>query len=68
MAGGGAHGGSGCGGVDEANKHACELAWVLRRLSMGLDGGEHERGALAPAAATMAAELLRVARGEEQRA
>jgi hypothetical protein len=32
---------------------------------MGLDGGERERGALAPA---MAAGLLGVARGEEQRA
>jgi hypothetical protein len=56
------------GGQIEANKRARELAWVLRRLSMGLGGGEHERGALAPAAATMAAGLLGVARGEEQRA
>jgi hypothetical protein len=31
------------GGQIEANKHARELAWVLRRLSRGLDGGEHER-------------------------
>jgi hypothetical protein len=53
------------GGQIEANKRARELAWVLRRLSMGLDGGEHERGALAPAAATMAAGLLGVAPGEE---
>jgi hypothetical protein len=35
---------------------------------MGLDGGERERGALAPAAAAMAAGLLGVARGEEKRA
>jgi hypothetical protein len=41
---------------------------VLRRLSVGLDGGEHERGALASAAATMAAGLFGAARGEEQRA
>jgi hypothetical protein len=41
---------------------------VLRKLATGLDGGERERGALAPAAATMAAGLLGAARGEEQRA
>jgi hypothetical protein len=56
------------GGQIEANKRARELAWVLRRLSKGLNGGEHERGALAPAAAAMAAGLLGAARGEEQRA
>jgi hypothetical protein len=44
-----------CGGQIDANKRARELAWVLRRLSRGLDGGEHERRALAPAAAAMAA-------------
>jgi hypothetical protein len=31
------------GGQIGANKRARELAWVLRRLSGGLDGGEHER-------------------------
>jgi hypothetical protein len=51
------------GGQIEANKRARELAWELRRLSRGLDGGEHERGALAPAAATMAAGRFGVARG-----
>jgi hypothetical protein len=42
------------GGQIEANKRTRELAWVLRKLTTGLDGGERERGALAPAAATMA--------------
>jgi hypothetical protein len=56
------------GGQIDANKHARELAWVLRKLATGLDGGERERGALASAAATMAAGRLGVARGEEQRA
>jgi hypothetical protein len=38
-----------------ANKRTCELSWVLRKLAVGLDGGEREQRALAPAAATMAA-------------
>jgi hypothetical protein len=43
------------GGQIIANKRTRELAWVLRKLTTCLDGGERERGALAPAAATMAA-------------
>jgi hypothetical protein len=43
------------GGKIGANKRARELAWELWRLSRGLDGGEHERRALSPAAAAMAA-------------
>jgi hypothetical protein len=39
------------GGQIDANKRACELAWVLRKRTEGLDGGEHEQGELAPAAA-----------------
>jgi hypothetical protein len=38
-----------------ANKRTCELYWVLRKIAGGLDGGEREQRALAPAAATMAA-------------
>jgi hypothetical protein len=55
-----------CGGQIDANERARELAWVLRKRAMGLDGGKRERGALAPAAAALAAGLLGVARGEEQ--
>jgi hypothetical protein len=39
------------GGQIGANKRTCELAWVLRKRAEGLDGGEHEQGELAPAAA-----------------
>jgi hypothetical protein len=35
------------GGQIDANKRTRELAWVLRKLTTGLDGGERERGALA---------------------
>jgi hypothetical protein len=51
-----------CGGQIDANECARELAWVLRKRAMGLDGGERERGALAPAAATMAVAMARAAR------
>jgi hypothetical protein len=44
-----------------------ELSWVLRKLTTGLDGGERERGALAPAAATMAAGGSGWRAGEEER-
>jgi hypothetical protein len=51
-----------CGSQIDANKRACELAWVLRKRAEGLDGGEREPGALAPAAATVAAAMARAAR------
>jgi hypothetical protein len=54
------------GGQIEANKRTRELAWVLRKLTMGLVGGGRERGALARAAATMAAAARGGARGGQR--
>jgi hypothetical protein len=51
-----------CGGQIDTNERTCKLAWVLRKLATCSGGGEHERGALAPAAATMAAAMARAAR------
>jgi hypothetical protein len=57
-----------CGGQIGANKRTRELAWVLRKLTTGFDGGERERWALAPAAATMAASGSGWRAGEEGKA
>jgi hypothetical protein len=47
-----------------ANKRTCELSRVLRKIAGGLDGGEREQRALAPAAATMEAGGSGLARWE----
>jgi hypothetical protein len=52
------------GGQMWANKRTCELSWVLRKIAGGLDGGEREQRALAPAAATMEAGGSGLARWE----
>jgi hypothetical protein len=48
-----------------ANKRTFELSWVLRKIAGGLDGGEREQRALAPATATMAAGSLGWRAGDE---